>query len=47
MSHTLIVLIGIAYVWIAAEQWAKGNTGVWVMFLGYAIAQAGVYLQAK
>ena len=47
MSHTLILAIGVAYVWIGVEQWAKGNTGVGIMFLGYAVAQAGVYLQAK
>ncbi len=47
MSHTLIAAIGVAYVGIALDQYLKGNTGVWLMFLGYALAQAGVYLQAK
>ena len=47
MSHTLIALIGVAYVWIGVEQWTKGNMGVAVMFIGYACAQAGVYMQAK
>lgn len=47
MSHTLIALIGAAYVWIAAEQWLKGDSGVGIMFCGYALAQWGVYLQAK
>lgn len=47
MSHTLIALIGVAYVWIGVEQWAKGNAGVAIMFCGYALAQWGVYLQAK
>ena len=47
MSHTLIALIGIAYIWIGGEQWLKGNWGVGVMFLGYAIGQVGVFLQAK
>lgn len=47
MSHTLIALIGVAYVWIAVEQYSKADMGVAVMFLGYAIAQWGVWLQAK
>jgi hypothetical protein len=47
VSHTLIALIGVAYVWIGIEQWFKGNTGVGVMFIGYAVGQAGVWLQAK
>jgi hypothetical protein len=47
MSHTLIAMIGAAYVWIAAEQAYKGGWGVSIMFLGYAIGQAGVWMQAK
>jgi hypothetical protein len=47
MSHTLIALIGLAYIWIAVDQWVKGGTGVAVMFAGYAIGQLGVWMQAK
>jgi hypothetical protein len=47
MSHTLIALIGVAYIWIGVEQWAKGNMGVGIMFVGYAVAQAGVWMQAR
>lgn len=47
MSHALIALIGVAYVWIAIEQAYKGGWGVAVMFAGYALAQWGVWMQAK
>jgi hypothetical protein len=47
MSHTLIALIGVAYIWIGVEQWLKGNSGVGIMFVGYALAQTGVWIQAK
>lgn len=47
MSHTLIAAIGVAYVWIAVDQWMKGNPGVAVMFAGYAASQVGVWMQAK
>lgn len=47
MSHTLIAAIGVAYVWIAVEQYGKQDIGVAVMFAGYALAQVGVWLQAK
>lgn len=47
MSHFLILAIGIAYVWIAVEQFTKQDLGVAIMFAGYAVAQWGVYLQAK
>ena len=47
MSHTLIALIGAAYVYIAIEQFYKGGNGVALMFAGYALAQAGVWMQAR
>jgi hypothetical protein len=47
MSHTLIILVGLAYVWIGLEQSWKANWGVGIMFLGYAVAQVGVWMQAK
>ena len=47
MSHWLITAIGIAYIGIAVEQWIKGGHGVAIMFAGYAVAQWGVWLQAK
>ncbi len=47
MSHTLILAIGVAYVWISAEQYLKGANGVALMFLGYAVAQIGVWMQAR
>ncbi|WP_341918713.1 hypothetical protein [Polaromonas sp. YR568] len=47
MSHTLIAMIGVAYVYIAVEQFIKGGNGVALMFAGYALAQAGVWMQAR
>jgi hypothetical protein len=47
MSHTLIALIGVAYVWIACEQYGKQDYGVALMFVGYAVAQIGVWMQAR
>lgn len=47
MSHTLIAMIGAAYVYIAVEQFIKGGNGVALMFAGYALAQAGVWMQAR
>jgi hypothetical protein len=46
-SKAMIVAIGLMYCWIAFRQYGKDDTGVALMFLGYAIAQAGVWMQAK
>lgn len=47
MSHTLIAAIGVAYIWIAVDQYLKGQGGVALMFAGYAISQIGIYWQAR
>ena len=47
VSHTLIAAIGVAYIWIAVDQYFKQANGVALMFLGYAVAQVGVWMQAK
>jgi hypothetical protein len=46
-SKALIAAIGAAYLWIAFRQGMKADWGVSLMFIGYALAQVGVYFQAK
>lgn len=46
-SKALIAAIGLAYLWIAFRQYMKDDPYVALMFLGYSIAQIGVWLQAK
>lgn len=47
MSQPLIVITGLIYAYVALEQWVKGNTGAAIMFLGYAGANVGVFMQAR
>lgn len=47
MSHTLIVITGLIYAYVALEQWLKGAPGTAIMFAGYAAANVGVWMQAK
>jgi hypothetical protein len=46
MSSWLIVLTGLIYVFITAEQAFKGNVGLACMYAGYAFANYGAYLIA-
>jgi len=44
VSPWLIILVGLIYLAISAEQFAKGQTGLGVMYLGYAIGNVGLYM---
>lgn len=46
-SKALIAAIGVAYLYISVRQYMKADPWVALMFLGYAVAQAGVWMQAK
>lgn len=46
MSANLIILTGLIYVYICAEQFFKGDTGLDCMYAGYAFANFGAYLIA-
>jgi hypothetical protein len=43
MSHWLIAATGIAYAWIAVEQFWKGNVSTGIVWAGYAFAQIGLW----
>jgi hypothetical protein len=47
MSPWLIILTGLIYVYIAAEQGYRGNLGMAICYFGYAIGNVGLYLMAK
>lgn len=47
MSQPLIILTGLIYGFIAVDQYIKGGAGQAIMFAGYALANWGIYLQAK
>ena len=46
MSSWLIVLTGVIYAYIGAEQLFKGNTGLAVTYFGYAFGNVGLYIIA-
>lgn len=47
MSGHLILIVSAAYLYVAAEQWYKGNTGIALAFFGYAVSNIGLYHAAR
>jgi len=43
MSVGLIILVGLIYLYVAVDQFLKGNTGMSICYLSYAVAQVGWY----
>lgn len=46
-SKAVIAAVGVAYLYVSFRQGMKADWGVALMFLGYALAQVGVWFQAK
>jgi hypothetical protein len=47
MSAWLIVVTGVIYAYVAAEQGYHGNMPMCVVYAGYALANVGLYIIAK
>ena len=47
MSSWLIIVTGLIYAYIAAEQAYKGNMGMAICYAGYALGNVGLYIMAK
>lgn len=47
MSSWLIIATGLAYAYVAIEQFAKGNPQMTIVYAGYAFSNVGLYLMAK
>lgn len=46
MSAWLIGIIGVVYAIVAGDLLLKGNTGLGIAFIGYAIGNVGLTLEA-
>jgi hypothetical protein len=46
MSGPLIIIVAIIYGWICLDSLWHGKYDVSLMFFGYAVAQAAVYMMA-
>jgi hypothetical protein len=47
MSSWLIAIIGVVYLGVAGDLLFKGQTGLGIAFLGYALGNVGLYIAAK
>jgi hypothetical protein len=47
MSSWLIIVTGLIYAYIAAEQALKGNVPMAVVYSGYAFSNVGLYILAS
>lgn len=48
MSGNFIIVVSAIYLYVAAEQWYKGNAWLGVVFFSYALANFAMYqLAAK
>jgi hypothetical protein len=46
MSGNLIIATGLIYLYIAIEQFVKGNVPMFICYLGYAGANVGLWMMA-
>jgi hypothetical protein len=46
MSSTLIAIVGVVYAVVATDLLFKGNTGLGIAFVGYALGNVGLYMEA-
>lgn len=46
MSGTLIIVTGVIYAIVAVDQFAHGNNGMGIAYLGYAFANIGLWMLA-
>jgi hypothetical protein len=47
MSSWLIATIGVVYLFVAVDLFIKGQVGLGIAFIGYALGNVGLYLVSK
>lgn len=47
MSASLIAFVGVIYLGIAVDEGIKGHWPMALVFVGYALANVGLYITAK
>lgn len=47
MSGPLIALTGVIYLYVALDQFWRGNPAMGIAYLGYSFSNVGLYLLAR
>jgi hypothetical protein len=47
MSAWLIAVVGVVYTVVAVDLLIKGNMGLGIAFVGYALGNVGLFLEAS
>jgi hypothetical protein len=47
MSSPLIALTGLIYLYVAIDQFRRGNLGMGIAYLGYSFSSIGLYSMAR
>lgn len=47
MSGGLVIATGLAYAYIAVEQWIYGNKPMSICYAGYAFANVGLWMSVS
>jgi hypothetical protein len=47
MSANLIAITGVIYAYVAFDLWTQGKTGLSLAYIGYAFANAGLWMVAR
>ena len=47
MSGWLIALTGLIYLYVSLDQLYRGNTAMFIAYLGYSFSNIGLYLMAS
>ena len=47
MSSALIAIVGVIYLATAVSLWFQGKPGLAIAFLGYALGNVGLYMEAR
>lgn len=47
MSGWLVIATGLAYAFVAIEQFTKGNGSMFIVYAGYAFSNIGLWMAVK